>query len=607
MCGIIGLISNFESSKTILEGLKQLQNRGYDSAGICMNLNQKFLIEKYSSKDNETAISKLNNNLHNLKDSNIGIGHTRWATHGSKNDINSHPHISSDGKFCLVHNGIIENYMEIKNFLIRENYKFKSQTDSEVIVNLLAYNYKSVNNIENAIKKTINKLEGTWGLAILFLNDVNTIYCTRHGSPLLVSSNENLSMVVSEQSGFCGLVNNYIVLENNDICILKKNSINTTISYSKKDINLSIYDLSPKPFKYWTEKEINEQLYSSERAISLGGRLIQNRIKLGGIENHKEILSTIDNLILLGCGTSYNAGQIGTYYFKELCNFNTVQIFDGAEFSNKDIPKNGKTALILLSQSGETLDLVRCINIGKDNNLFLIGIVNVVDSLIARSVNCGCYLNAGREVAVASTKSFTSQVIILSMLSVWFSQIHNKKETIREKYIMDLRNLKMAIEKTIKISYQKIEQILEYFNHNSCFLLGKGKCEFIAKEGALKIKEICYIHAEGYSSSSLKHGPFALLYKDFPVIIIALDDENYNKIENAIQEVLAREAKVIIITNKKINVVSPNITIINLPYNKTYGDLLSIIPIQLLAFKLSVQKNINPDMPRNLAKVVTVE
>ena len=607
MCGIIGLISEGTSANYILDGLKQLQNRGYDSAGICMNLDNNFILKKYSSKEKETAIFKLNKNLNSFKNSNIGIGHTRWATHGAKNDTNSHPHISSDGNFSLVHNGIIENYKELKKFLIKEKYKFKSQTDSEVIVNLLSYQYKQFKNVELAIKNTINKLEGTWGLAIMYLEDRNSIYCTRHGSPLLVSNNDNISMVASEQSGFCGLVNNYIVLENNDICVLKKNSIITTISYIKKNINLMKTDLTPSPYKYWTEKEINEQIYSTERAISLGGRLLENSVKLGGIEDHKDILSNIDNLILLGCGTSYHAGLIGIYYFKELCNFNTVQLFDGAEFSCRDIPKFGKTALILLSQSGETLDLVRCIKIGKDNNLFLIGIVNVVDSLIARSVNCGCYLNAGREVAVASTKSFTSQVILLSMLAIWFSQIHKTKDNIKNQYIKDLRNLKMNMEKTISISYKLVEQLLKYFNHNSCFLLGKGKTEAIAKEGALKIKEISYIHAEGYSSSSLKHGPFALLYKHFPVIIIALDDENFNKIQNAIEEVLARHAKIILITNKTINIKSSNIIIIKIPYNETYGDLLSIIPIQLLAYKLSLQKSVNPDMPRNLAKVVTVE
>jgi glucosamine--fructose-6-phosphate aminotransferase (isomerizing) len=390
--------------------------------------------------------------------------------------------------------------------------------------------------------------------------------------------------------------------ENNKI------TISSNEKYDTKKLNLITTDLFCHPYPHWTLKEIHEQGDSTLRAISLGGRLLSNeQVKLGGLEESKDILINIDNLIILGCGTSYYAGMIGSHYFKDLCNFNIVHVFDGAEFSEQDIPKYGKTALLLLSQSGETKDLHRCIDIGKKHNLFLIGVINVVDSMIAREVDCGCYLNAGREVAVASTKSFTSQVILLSLMSIWFAQSKNMNSEKRKKYITDLRLLHFDINKTICICDDISHDILDIFEpntSNSCFILGKGKSEAIAKEGALKIKELTYIHAEGYSTSSLKHGPFALLHNGFPVIMISPNNEYYVKNNNAYEEILSRHAKIIFITDYQ---ECDKINSIILPENKSYADLLCVIPLQMLAYKLSIKRGINPDMPQNLAKVVTVE
>jgi glucosamine--fructose-6-phosphate aminotransferase (isomerizing) len=342
------------------------------------------------------------------------------------------------------------------------------------------------------------------------------------------------------------------------------------------------------------------------RAISLGGRLLSNnKVNLGGLNENIYKLRELDNLIVLGCGTSYHAGMIGIHYFKEICDFNSVQLFDGAEFEKHDVPKKGKTGLILLSQSGETKDLHRCIQIANESELFMIGVVNVVDSLISREVHCGCYLNAGREVAVASTKAYTSQVILLNMIAIWFAQIKNIHELKRINMIKDLRQLYLDIEKTIGLCEKSIPEIIPLFNDKkSCFLLGKNKGESIAREGALKIKEISYIHAEGYSTSSLKHGPFALLEKDFPVILIAPEDEFYSKSLNAYEEIQSRHAEIIIITDDK---KCDKKNCIQIPYNATFIHLLSVIPLQLLAYELSLSRGLNPDMPRNLAKVVTVE
>jgi len=290
------------------------------------------------------------------------------------------------------------------------------------------------------------------------------------------------------------------------------------------------------------------------------------------------------------------------HFFKELGNFHSVQILDGADFNDNDIPKNGKTALVLISQSGETKDLHRCIQIGKQHDLFLIGLVNVVDSLIAREVHCGCYLNAGREVAVASTKAYSSQVILLSMMAVWFAQQRDLYPLKRTQYVKDIRNLHYDIQYTLEKN-TFTDDLLDIVNKPSCFLLGKGKGESVAKEGALKIKEISYIHAEGYSTSSLKHGPFALLEKDFPVILLAPHNEHYSKSENAYEEIKSRHASIVWITNKE----SDKQNCLYVANNETFLDLLMVIPLQLMAYHLSVKKELNPDMPRNLAKVVTVE
>ena len=616
MCGIFGIVINnkpINIYNLILDGLQQLQNRGYDSAGLSVIRNNKFDIHKYASTNTIDALLKLRDlKLEHLEEEvSIGIGHNRWATHGIKNDANSHPHMSNDHMFAVVHNGIIENYSELKEKLKKKGYIFYSQTDTEVIVNLIEYHYKTHLNIFETIKKTISELMGTYGLLIQSLHEPNKLFCVRNGSPLLIGENEDRVIVTSEQSGFCNMVNHYITLQNDDICTIEENNnkinITTKHTYVKKDITTFDTILTPYPYDHWTCKEIHEQPQVVLNAINKGGRIkTTSEVKLGGLETCIDILKTIDNIIILGCGTSYFAGLYGMYFFKQICNFNTVQVFDGAELNNYDIPKIGKTAFILVSQSGETKDLHRCIEIAKNNNIITIGIINVVDSLIAREVDCGIYCNAGKEVGVASTKAFTSQVVCLSLAAIWFSQIQNMNENKRARMIHDLHNLSNDIKLAIEDCREKTILLSKKIKSNNLFLLGKGSDEYIAKEGSLKIKEISYIHSEGYCASSLKHGPFALLDEDFPVIILNLDQKDESKIINCYQEVASRNAPILFITNnKEIHDVSCDI--IWVPENNTYASLLGIIPIQLLAYYLSIHKGINPDKPKNLAKVVTVE
>jgi glutamine---fructose-6-phosphate transaminase (isomerizing) len=620
MCGIFGIVLNKTENVNIynlvIDGLLQLQNRGYDSAGICLIKNDKFEVTKYASTNKINALDKLVSLKLNSTNTGCGIaiGHNRWATHGIKNDTNAHPHLSNDNKFVIVHNGIIENYNELKQMLIQNEYIFKSQTDTEVIVNLLEYNYKlSENkNIYEVIKTTVNMLTGTYGLLIQSLHDPNRLYCVRNGSPLLIGQNDDEVIVTSEQSGFCNKMNNYITLHNDDICIISRSSyyveVDTFNNYTKKPVVLAESNLTPHPYKHWTLKEIHEQPNVVLNSINKGGRIKNNfEVKLGGLEGYADALKNIQNIILLGCGTSYFAGLYGAYYFKHLCNFNTVQVFDGAEFNEYDIPKAGNTAFILISQSGETKDLHRCIEIAKNNNNITIGIINVVDSLIAREVDCGIYCNAGKEVGVASTKAFTSQVVCLSMAAIWFSTLQGINEKKRQRIVADLHNLSSDIKLALDACNSLIKDYAKKLNNNNMFLLGKGCDEYIAKEGSLKIKEISYIHSEGYSASSLKHGPFALLDENFPVIIFNLDQYHRAKILNCYQEVASRGAPILIISNDMTLSREVECDVIYVPENKSYSSLLGIIPIQLLAYYLSINKGINPDKPKNLAKVVTVE
>jgi glucosamine--fructose-6-phosphate aminotransferase (isomerizing) len=613
MCGISAIIGNVKGYKYMMFALKMLQNRGYDSAGLCgLNSDNDFIIRKFASTEDESAVAKLENYKDDFDDCTLFIAHERWATSGAVTDENSHPHIDYNGRFALVHNGIIENYEDLKNELIEQhNIEFSSETDTEVIVQLISVYYDELNDVQKAIEKTLSRLEGTWGLVIVCKDKPDKLYCARHGSPLLVGFSNNYIMVASEQSGFCKYVNNYICLKNNDLVVLQTNEgkigFQNMHEYDIKNITVEVGKLTPDPFPHWTIKEIHEQYDASIRAMGYGGRILNNEsVRLGGLASHIDYLKYIDHLILLGCGTSYNAGLYSMHTFKEVSGFDTVQIFDGAEFTKFDIPKSGKTALLLLSQSGETKDLHRCIDIAKDNGLFMIGVINVVDSLIAREVNCGVYLNAGKEQAVASTKSLVAAVIVLHLIAVWFAQIRQINDVRRMTIIESLRRLPFDIKNTIHSVDSVCQDVAKYLlNHSSVFILGKGKSEAIAHEAALKLKEIGYIHAEGYSSSALKHGTLALIESNSPIIVISLDDIHSARNYTTIEEVVFRGAYVIGIANTNIN--DKCHAQIKIPFNQTFAGLLALIPLQLIAYNLGCQKGKSVDYPTNLAKTVNVD
>ncbi|AYV83493.1 MAG: glucosamine-fructose-6-phosphate aminotransferase [Hyperionvirus sp.] len=614
MCGIIAFLGETGCFEHIYNGLQMLQNRGYDGAGICtINKNRCFVVNKYATTETSNAIERLKNDKQLHISGSVGLGHTRWLTHGDKTDQNAHPHIDYKNRIALVHNGIIENYYQLKQELISlYDVEFKSETDSEVIVNLISVLYDKNRNLEEAIRGALLRLDGTWALGIISIEKPENLYCASHGCPLLIGYGGNSMMLASEQSGFSIDVDNYFCMNDRDFIVVRKENniihLQSDTEHQIKYIKCSEkMTMSPYPYPHWTLREIKEQPESSARSIDVGGRLDDgDQVNLVELDLNKKKLLDANHLILLGCGTSFYAGLHGANFFKELADLDTVQIIDGGEFKENDIPRSGNTIFILLSQSGETKDLHRCIEIAKVRNIFMIGVVNVVDSLIAREVNCRCYLNAGREIAVASTKSFTSQIIMLAMIAVWFGQNKNIYEIERKQYIKDLVQLPNDIKDTIEMSEKLCEEVAKFLvDKPSCFVLGKGWCESIAKEGSLKIKEIGYIHAEGYSAVALKHGPFSLLQADTPVIFVNPNDDNYSRVNNAIEEVRSRNTPIILITDVKPQ--KKNSYEIIVPQNNTFKGIIHIVPMQLIAYYLSIWKNINPDMPRNLAKCITVD
>jgi glucosamine--fructose-6-phosphate aminotransferase (isomerizing) len=621
MCGIIGVITYDQAFPYGYLGILKLLNRGYDSIG-CATLHQTtegnhLTVHKYASDEKVMADVKIIKHQHEHTGQ-IFIAHSRWATNGKKTDANAHPHQSMCNKFALVHNGIIENYEELKHSLENNGYTFRSETDSEVIVNLISYYYKKLSDVILSIKSALAQLEGTYSLIILCTDTPNLMYVSRHGSPCLIgfNDNNNFTMVTSEVYGFDKKINRYIIVKNHDIITLTKTKENIIMQsidenvYTNKNFTLAIEEHTCAPYKHWTIKEICEQPMSCMRAMNMGGRIKNDdEVILGGFDEYSTKLLESENLILLGCGTSYNSGLLVSYLFKDISGFNTVQVFDGAEFTESDIPKKGKTCFVFLSQSGETKDLHLCVELLKKlrkngKELIMTGVVNVVDSMIARDVDCGTYLNCGREFAVASTKSFSSQIVVLTLIALWFSQNRNLCSDERKETIKKLLRLQNDITTVIETNKDKCKEIAKHLaTYQSSFVLGKGTYEAVAKEGSLKLKEIGYIHTESYSSSALKHGPYALLEDGFPVFLLCPNDKHLSKNQMTFSELKTRGAFVVGISDKELSGFDK---FIKLP-TKGYTEILSTVALQLIAYYLSIEKGNNCDFPKNLCKTCSVE
>lgn len=640
MCGIIGFIGKIYAINFLYNGIISLQNRGYDSIGICtlkptkMTLNKKdkknkneFVNTKYANAE-KNASELINTSLHLHENNKIGIAHCRWATHGAKNNINAHPHIDYKNIFCIVHNGIIDNYNEIKNDLINNHgVTFLSQTDSEVIVNLISVLFEETKNVKKAIKLAINRMTGTWAFLLLYKNE-EKIYCCCHGCPLVVGIGKEYIMMSSEIHGFCNIIDKYFFVEDDKIIIIddhhilgnKKcklydflhvkndDDINNYIiddlcdkKYEKNNDKSNLLINTPFPYKYWTIREICDQPQIIKNILNK--YILKNEIVFSCFKDYIDKICSFNNVIMLGCGSSYNACMFCSHIFKNVYNISTTQVFDGATFKINDISKSGKTLIILVSQSGETKDLQRCLELIKNiKKIITIGMINVPGSWIARNVNICINMCAGREIAVASTKSYITQVVLLSLLALWYDK-NNKINIYEDLYLFGNNIFYILNDSFVKNKCYEIALHLTKYEH--VFILGKNNCEHIAKEAALKIKELGYIHAEGYNSSALKHGTYSLLVNEFPVIIIMPDDNDFNKNSSIVEEIKSRNAFVIGISNVVLSDIF-DISII-LPSNGIFSDLLCVIPLQLIAYYMAIIKKHNPDMPRNLAKIVSVD
>jgi len=608
----------------LLQSLASLQNRGYDSFGMSCITNDKLRIHKKACLD--TSIDNFQTFSEELTEYNspVSIGHTRWATHGNISDLNAHPHISNSGKISLVHNGIIENYKLLKKFLTEHGFTFYSETDSEVIVNLIEYHLdlhlhnestsEEEVTIDSAIMKTVCMLEGTYGLAIQCVDNPSNVYIIKNGSPILIGENDKYVMACSESSGFLDQMKSYYALENDNLVTLSSiDGIITNIKRTQIKNNNADMSLTPDPYDHWTMKEIMEQSDSLLRAYNNGARLTNDKIKLGGLDSIKDQIHDIQNIIFLGCGTSLYACHIGRHYLKQMRCANNTMCFDAADFELNDIPLNGLSLLVMCSQSGETKDLHRVLQlIHHKKNIITMGVINVVDSMIAREVDCGIYMNAGREVAVASTKSFTSSVTIFKMFSLWFNQ-ELKNVSITRATCQSIKNIPYQVkginDNLINNNHDCLikSSHIDMLNHENIFVLGKGSMEHVSKEMSLKLKEICYIHAEGYSGTALKHGPFALLQSGYPVILL-INQENRAKMWNAYKEIETRGANILVISEiDELGEEIENDRCIVVPENKELQEIIYMTVLQHICYRLSLKRGINPDKPRNLAKVVTVE
>jgi glucosamine--fructose-6-phosphate aminotransferase (isomerizing) len=607
MCGIIGFVGNDSSVNYLLDGLTILENRGYDSAGIAtVSPAHVLTVSKFASKGTADAIAQLKEHAGSHTGHQIGIGHTRWATHGGKTDANAHPHTDSKHRVAVVHNGVIENYHDLKKELLSEGVSFASETDTEVIAQMIGSYLDKGQPLVDAVKSTLKRLEGTWGLGILSPLLPETIIVARNGSPIVIGIADGKAFIASEPAAFGLATRDFISLQNGEMALVRADGSGldlTRVEKAPEDVILA----SPAPYPHWTIKEILEQPDAVSRTLNHGARLKgEAGAKLGGLETRAEELLGIRHLVIAACGTSYHAGLYGALAMRAMHSFETVQVVDASEITTHHFAKDGG-GLLVISQSGETKDVHRAIMLAENLGIPTFSVVNAVGSLIARSTKCGVYLNAGREHAVASTKAFVTQVTALELIATWFAERRGEEVARRRTLIDDLRrlptNIRLAFE--TREACQKIAQKLVSTEH--LFVLGKGSAEPIAREGALKIKEITYLHAEGYPGGALKHGPFALITEGTPVILIILNDRHAQLMRTAAEEVRARGAHTIIVTDdaKLAEGVADDTVLI--PPDGVLTALLSAIPLQFIAYELAVLKGINPDKPRNLAKAVTVD
>ena len=606
MCGIVGYIGTQKAVPILLDGLTKLEYRGYDSAGISTIENSKITITK--DKGRVKNLSEL------LKDSNststIGIAHTRWATHGKPSKTNSHPHTDNTNKFSVVHNGIIENYTDIKKFLMDNGYKFISETDTEVIPNLISYYYASGNDFLKSVNLACNDLEGSYAIEVLCEDFPDKIIVAKKDSPLVIGTSKDSNYIASDIPAVLSYTKDFYLLEDGDIVEIYANKLNfydKDLNPIKKKVEKISWDASAiekNGYDDFMLKEINEQVVSIRETI--GFKLNKENIELDNISLSKEFLSNINKIFIVACGTAMHAGLAVKSIFENLCQI-PVEVDMASEFRYRNPLVNEHTLAIFISQSGETADTIQALKLAKEKGATTLALSNVIGSSITREADLYIYTHAGPEIAVASTKAYTAQVVLLNIIAIYIAQI---LETVDNDTIEEIKKqillLPSKVEETLKDDTIIKKLADDIYDVKDTFFIGRGIDYPVAMEGSLKLKEISYIHSEAYAGGELKHGPIALVENNFPVIGIMTDKKLLEKSESNLQEVISRGAKTIVITNQKIDKKFDYV--IEIPeINKYLSPILSVIPLQLLSYYISKKKGLDVDKPRNLAKSVTVE
>ena len=615
MCGIVGYIGNRDAYPIVLNGLKRLEYRGYDSAGIALYDGTKIQLCKTKGKVADLE-EKFSSQM--ATKGKIGIGHTRWATHGVPNDINSHPHYSNSGDLVIIHNGIIENYASIKKELINRGYTFYSDTDTEVLVNLIEdikINQKV--KLGQAVQIALNEVVGAYAIALFDKNKPDEIVVAKLGSPLAIGIGQDEFFVASDATPFIEFTKNAIYLEDEEMAIIRlgkdvnirKVKDDSSVAPYIQKLKLNLEQIEKGGYDHFMLKEIYEQ--PSVIKDTYRGRLLADKgiIKLGGLENYIEKFTNADRIIIVACGTSWHAGLVAEYIFEDWARI-PVEVEYASEFRYRNPVITDKDVVIAISQSGETADTLAAIKLAKEKGAFVYGICNVVGSTISRATDSGTYTHAGPEIGVASTKAFTTQITVLTMIALKLAKV---KGTISQSnYRLHLRELEL-IPSNVEMALQKnrdIEEIAILFKDATNFLyLGRGYNFPVALEGALKLKEISYIHAEGYPAAEMKHGPIALIDEQMPIVVIAVNSNHYDKVVSNIQEIKSRKGKIIAVVTEGDTVVKELADYImevpNTP--EALSPLVTTIPLQLLSYHIALILGKNVDQPRNLAKAVTVE
>jgi glucosamine--fructose-6-phosphate aminotransferase (isomerizing) len=616
MCGIVGYIGHRDAYPIVLNGLQRLEYRGYDSAGIALYDGQEVNLCKTKGK---VADLKVKFEAGTSTTGNIGIGHTRWATHGVPNDINSHPHFSNSGNLVIIHNGIIENYSALKKELMKRGYTFQSETDTEVLVNLIEdVMVKEDVKLGKAVQIALNETVGAYAITVFDKRKPNELIVARLGSPLAIGIGEDEFFIASDASPFIEFTSNVIYLEDGEMAVIRRSKEikvrkikdDSLVDPYVQELKMNLEQIEKGGYEHFMLKEIYEQPTAILDTYRGRMRVNEGIIRMSGVDDNIERLANAKRIIIVACGTSWHAGLVAEYIFEDLARI-PVEVEYASEFRYRNPVIYENDVVIAISQSGETADTMAAIKLAKEKGAFVFGVCNVVGSSISRETHAGAYTHAGPEIGVASTKAFTTQITVLTMMALKLAKYKGAISDSQFRFhLQELERIPAKITKVLEISNDHIKEIADkYKNTRNCLYLGRGFNFPVALEGALKLKEISYIHAEGYPAAEMKHGPIALIDEQMPVVVIATKKGHYDKVVSNIQEIKSRKGKIIAVVTEGDEVVRDLADyVIEIPETiESLTPLLTTIPLQLLSYHIAVMLGKNVDQPRNLAKSVTVE